>query len=130
MSEVCRRKGGESAGMTHAVSKAENSGMSATETVGLDGIEQRLSGEETTASHVSVLHEYKHSSLNNVSSDVRLFTLCPVQLEDDDQIIRGRIKVRPLLTAKYEALCYEWGNSEAGREIIVGGHRLFVRENL
>ncbi|KAH9212848.1 heterokaryon incompatibility protein-domain-containing protein, partial [Leptodontidium sp. 2 PMI_412] len=73
---------------------------------------------------------FSHFPLDLSQAAIRLIDLLPSRESDPYRIECRMITSTSVLEHTYEALSYEWGQSEASKKIFINGMSFFVRDNL
>ncbi|KAH8742386.1 heterokaryon incompatibility protein-domain-containing protein [Hyaloscypha finlandica] len=73
---------------------------------------------------------FSHFPLDLSEAPIRLIDLLPIRESNPYRVECEMIISTSISERTYEALSYEWGHSEASKEIFINGMRFFVRDNL
>jgi hypothetical protein len=74
--------------------------------------------------------KFSHFPLDLSQAPIRLIDLLPSR-ESNPYLVECNMTISTSISeSTYEALSYEWGHSEASKEIFINGMSFFVRDNL
>jgi hypothetical protein len=74
--------------------------------------------------------KFSHSPLDLSQAAIRFIDILPCGESNPNLIECNIILSASILEHTYEALSYEWGDSDASRKILINGMKFFVRDNL